>query len=142
MDPLEWPAVSCLKFKLAQWEQIRAEAERQAPEEACGLLAGIGEQVLSIFPVTNELHSPVRYRMEPSEQLRAFQQIDEQGWELLGIYHSHPRGPDGLSYTDIAEAFYPESVYVIVSGGSGDWHYQGFLVRNGQVSQVPILIEA
>lgn len=141
MDSLERPAVTCLRLKQAQWDQIRLEAERLAPEEACGLLAGVGEQVWSIFPVTNELHSTVRYRMEPSEQLRAFQQIEENGWELLGIYHSHPRGPYGLSTTDISEAFYPDSVYVVVSGGTGEWLYQGFLVRDGQVSGVPIRVE-
>jgi proteasome lid subunit RPN8/RPN11 len=34
--------------------------------------------------------------------------------EILGVYHSHPRGPAVPSSTDVAEAYYPEWLYVIV----------------------------
>lgn len=125
----------------AHWIQLCAEAERHAPEEACGLLAGQGERVLAVIPVTNELHSQVRYRMEPAEQLRAFLEIDRRGWELIGIYHSHPLGPDEPSQTDIAEAFYPESVYLIISGQVSGWVFRGFFIQDGQVSEIPIRAE-
>jgi proteasome lid subunit RPN8/RPN11 len=70
---------------------MSADVESRAPQEACGLLAGKGDITLEVIPITNELHSTVRFRMDPIEQLRAFQLIDDQGLELVGIYHSHPK---------------------------------------------------
>ena len=133
--------ISQLVIAREQWAQILTEVERLAPEEACGLLAGIGDRVVVSIPVTNALHSPVRFRMEPLEQLKAFQRMEAQGWELIGIYHSHPLGQDMPSQTDIDEAYYPETVYVIVSGREGEWHCRGFLIWDGQTREVPILIE-
>lgn len=123
------------------WAQILTEVERVVPEEACGLLAGIDERVIESIPVTNTLHSRVRFRMEPLEQLKAFQRIEAQGWDLIGIYHSHPLGQDGPSQTDIDEAYYPEVVSVIVSGRDGDWGCRGFHIWDGQTHEVPVLIE-
>ncbi len=42
------------------------------------------------------------------------------GWrmkslELVGIYHSHPHGPPGLSEIDVKEAYYPEVVHLVWS---------------------------
>jgi len=123
------------------WAQILAEVERLVPEEACGLLAGTSNRVQEFIPVTNMLHSPVRFRMEPSEQLKAFQRIESRGCELIGICHSHPFGQDEPSQTDIDEAYYPEVVYVIVSSREGEWYCRGYHILNGKTREVPILIE-
>jgi proteasome lid subunit RPN8/RPN11 len=112
------------------WEQMLEDVTRRAPEEACGLLAGLGNSILAVIPVNNMLHSPVRYRMDPQEQLNAFQSIEASNWELLGIYHSHPHGPEGLSLTDIDEAYYPDSALLIWSGRSGAWECRGFQLYN------------
>jgi len=122
------------------WEEMRAHAEQQAPEEACGLLAGEMEaqqyRVRTIIPTTNALHSQVRYRIDPPEQLKAFEQIEELGWELVGIYHSHPNGPDAPSPTDVSEAYYPEAVYLIWSHRTGEWNCRGFLIQDGNIDEV------
>jgi proteasome lid subunit RPN8/RPN11 len=135
------PPIDRLYLTRAQWEQLCDEAERHAPEEACGLLAGQSERVKVVIPVTNALHSQVRYRMAPAEQLKAFLEIERQGWELIGIYHTHPLGPEGPSPTDIAEAYYPESVYMILSRQTGSWHCRGFYIRDGRISEVAIQFE-
>ena len=142
MDPVDSPPeLHGLVLTHGQWVQLCAEAERFAPEEACGLLAGQASKVEAIIPVTNALHSQVRYCMDPAEQVKAFLEIEQRGWELIGIYHSHPVGPDVPSQTDKAEAFYPESVYLILSGQTGRWQVRGFFIRNDQVGEVPVRIE-
>ncbi len=135
------PLIDRLVLTRTQWEQLCAEAERLSPEEACGLLAGQGERVQAVLPVTNALHSQVRYRMEPTEQIKAFLEVERQGWDLIGIYHTHPSGPVGPSHTDIAEAYYPDSVYVILSRQADGWGCRGFFIREDQISEVAILIE-
>ena len=134
-------SINRMRLTRAQWELLRAEAERRAPEEACGLLAGKGEKVQAVIPVTNALHSRVRYRMEPTEQLKAFLEIERQGWELIGVYHTHPHGPEEPSLTDKDEAYYPESVYVILSGQAGGWQCRGFFIQGDQISEVVIEID-
>jgi proteasome lid subunit RPN8/RPN11 len=42
-------------------------------------------------------------------------EIDDNEWDLLAIYHSHPHTQAYPSSTDVALAFYPDSLYVIVS---------------------------
>jgi proteasome lid subunit RPN8/RPN11 len=100
---------------------MRAHVAAASPEEACGLLAGRAGQTAHIFEIENELHSATRYRMAPKQQLEAFMEMEERGWELLAIYHSHPSGPVGPSATDLAEALYPEALHLIWSRAEGKW---------------------
>jgi len=136
LDPLEATAPGHLIISFHQWELMRSHIEQHIPEEACGLLAGLESQVKMVLPITNELHSPVRYRMAAREQLDAFEQIDRAGLELVAIYHSHPNGPDGPSATDIAEAFYPEAAYLIWSAQDKVWNCRAFRLQEGQFQEV------
>ena len=119
---------------------MKRDVSRRFPEEACGLLAGLGREVLEVVQITNELHSRYRFRMEPGEQIRALQSFEERGLELIAIYHSHPHGPERPSATDVAEAAYPEAVNLIWSGQGGEWRCQGFLIRDGQVQGVKLTL--
>jgi len=118
---------------------------RMNPEEACGLLAGTMSanfyQVEQVIPTTNILRSPERYRIDPVEQLRAFERIEAAGLELVGIYHSHPQGPRHPSETDLAEAYYPEAVYLIWAGPCGAWECAGFCIQNRQALPVKVDID-
>jgi proteasome lid subunit RPN8/RPN11 len=98
--------------------------------------------VAAVIPTTNELHSPVRYRIDPKEQIAAFIQIEAQGLELVGIYHSHPAGPLDPSPSDIAEAFYPAAVYLIWSALASDWQCRAFLIQDGRVIPVEICVSS
>ena len=130
-----------LQIPPEQWLVMCSSAETCLPEEVCGLLAGSGNRVYLAIPVTNQLHSPYRYRMDPEQQLQAFLKIDDLDLELLGIYHSHPQGPTRPSETDIAEAYYPSLVSIILFPSSTGWEQRGYSIRNGEVNEVAILIE-
>jgi len=98
-----------------QVEEMIRHAQREYPNEACGLLAGRDSRVEKVYQMTNAEHSPVTYRLDPEEQFRAFMEIEEAGWELLAIYHSHSHSPAYPSATDLELAFYPDSLYLIIS---------------------------
>jgi proteasome lid subunit RPN8/RPN11 len=85
------------------------------PNEACGLLAGKEGRPVRFFPMTNLDASPVTYRLDPKEQLQVFDEIDEQGWDLLGIFHTHTHSDAYPSETDRKQAFYPEASYLVMS---------------------------
>lgn len=143
--------LTVMQLSASQVAEMRQQVESLAPEEACGLLGGsVMEniyQVNEVIPVSNVLHSPERYQMDAEEQWMAFQRFESLGKELVGIYHSHPRGPAEPSATDRAEAYYPEAVYLIWSRAAvdssqpGEWQYQAFILRSGLVQSVVLQVE-
>ncbi len=85
------------------------------PNEACGLLAGKEGRPVRFFPMKNVDASPVTYRLDPKEQLEVFDEMDEQGWDLVGIFHTHTHSEAYPSETDRQQAFYPEASYLVMS---------------------------
>ena len=112
---------------------------RHLPLEACGLLAGGNGRVEKVIFVRNQAESPSRFVMDPYEQLKAFDWIETNGLDLLGIFHSHPRGPETVSRTDLAEAAYPV-VHIIWSPTGGQWQARGFWIESGRATEVILQI--
>ena len=104
-----------LRLPKAFADEIVAHALEEEPNEACGLLAGEDERIVKLYRVTNAEHSPNRFFMEPGELYRAYREMEDNGWELLAIYHSHPQGQASPSDTDVRLASWPDALYVIVS---------------------------
>ncbi len=121
-------------------EQMAAHVARCAPEEGCGLIAGVDGVSVAVLPVTNALHSPVRFRMEPQEQVQAMLTLEQRGWDMLGIFHSHPNGPPHPSPTDVAEAAYPEAVYLIWFREGDTWRWRAFFIHNRAVSEAAVRV--
>jgi proteasome lid subunit RPN8/RPN11 len=124
---------------------MRAHVVATLPYEACGLLAGAASEVREVYPIANQLQSPVRYRMEPLEQVRTFSIIESKDLELVAIYHSHTAaaGTAGAamtqpSATDIAEAAYAV-VQVLWSRIRGPWEANGYWISGERVT--PVMLE-
>jgi proteasome lid subunit RPN8/RPN11 len=111
---------------------MKADVDRLAPEEACGIVAAVDGQSVLVIPIENDLHSPVRFRMKPKQQLDAFLLLEKNHWDMAAIYHSHPQGPDQPSETDLAEHHYPEAVALIWSHQSGEWLCRAFWIASGR----------
>jgi proteasome lid subunit RPN8/RPN11 len=121
------------------WQEMLDYVEQNAPLESCGLLAGKNEQVEIVIFVHNQAQSPVRFVMDPYDQLKAFDWIESNQLDLLGIFHSHPAGPENVSATDITEVAY-EVVQLIWSRNQNRWQVRGFWIENGRASEVPLQI--
>ncbi len=117
-------------------EQIKNHFNEHLPEEACGILAGLGNKVSTNLPITNQSHSRVRYYMEPLELLRALELIESSGLELLVIYHSHPTGPDKPSETDIKEFLYPGAATIIGFTENGEWQLKAFIIMDATYEEI------
>ncbi len=95
-------------------EAIAAHAEFCHPEEACGLLAADTEGRLRMaYSLTNVLASPTNYTLDPKEHLAVTRHADRNGWEVAGVFHSHPASGAYPSATDIRLAADPTWFYLI-----------------------------
>ncbi len=128
-----------LKLKRENWNIMRAHVRAHVPLETCGLLAGKNHQVEKVLLIENQAKSRVKFRMDPKEQLEAFSWINSNGLDLVGIFHSHPAGPETVSATDIAEAAY-DVIQIIWSRTKGYWIARGFWIENELVSEVTLEI--
>lgn len=108
----------------------------EKPLEACGILTGREGRVVRGFATTNIKHSPVFYEVDPAQQEWVLRQTEEQGEELVAIYHSHPTAAAHPSANDIRLAvYYPEAVRVIISlAGPAD--VRAFRIRGSHVERV------
>jgi proteasome lid subunit RPN8/RPN11 len=116
---------------------MRRHVNFEAPLEACGLLGGRDGVATVVYPVKNAAASPTRFEMDPKAQLRAMNQIEAEGLELVAVFHSHPKGPSILSPTDIREVAYPV-VNIIWSRVGRRWQARGFWIENGHAAEVPL----
>ena len=96
-------------------DAIIRHALEDDPNECCGILAGKDGQVLRLFRMTNVAHSPFRYEMDGKEMLGVLNEIDDNGWDLLSIYHSHTHSPAYPSATDVRLATWPDACYLLIS---------------------------
>lgn len=126
----------------ATYEALLAHAWSDAPYEVCGLLATDGEQVTAHYEIPNAARSMTYYNMEPRSLLQAMHDMEDRGWELLAIYHSHTHTEAFPSATDIELAFYPEPTYLIISLQEPDAPVvRGFAIRDGQVTEQVVMID-
>ncbi len=138
-----------LTIRAADLEALVGHCRRELPNEACGFLAGRSRTVEGVFPVRSTPPGPSRYAMNPKDQLRAMEEILRSGREIVGIYHSHPGGPDAPSSRDLAEACwpglrepgFPGAVHVIVSlPGAAAPSLRGYALSAGAFVEVPIVV--
>jgi proteasome lid subunit RPN8/RPN11 len=97
------------------YEAIVEQAQAETPFECCGILAGKDGKVLRRYPTANARRSLVEYVIDPRELLKIIREIEDNDWEVVGIYHSHTRTEAKPSWKDISAAGYPEARYLIVS---------------------------
>ncbi len=129
MSALSTETSGAIRISLELRDELIRHALAERPNEACGFLGGRDGVVERFFPIRNRAKSPVRYEMDPRDQLRAEDEIERDGLEIVGVFHSHPDTPAFPSPTDCTRAYwpardpttgghsliYPGAVYVIAS---------------------------
>lgn len=122
------------------YDEIVAHARSEAPNECCGMIASRDGEAVRVYRARNAAASPLKYELDPAEQLRIQNEIDDSGLELGAIYHSHTRSEPYPSQTDINLAFYPDSLYVIVGLAAETPHVRAFAIRDGEVHEAELVI--
>jgi proteasome lid subunit RPN8/RPN11 len=80
--------------------------------------------------------------MDSQGQIAAYNAIEDNGEELLAIYHSHTKSAAYPSQTDVNQAVaWPDQIYLIVSLADGDApDVKGYLLRDLRVADAEIEI--
>ena len=96
-------------------EQIRTHARLTGPLECCGLLLGQGATITEARPARNVHLSPqTHFEIDPQALIDAHRAARDGGPQVIGYYHSHPRGPAEPSATDRAMAARDGRIWAIV----------------------------
>ena len=114
-----------LRLTTAIYDELRTHGEETYPHECCGVLLGRSENgVNTVFEAiragntrTDSAHN--RYNIAPQELIRIQRKGRENGWDIVGFYHSHPDHPAQWSSTDLAEAHWIDCSYVITAVANG-----------------------
>jgi proteasome lid subunit RPN8/RPN11 len=120
-------------------DEMVAHARDEAPNECCGLVASSNGDAQRIYRAANAERSPVKYVVDPRDQIRIQNDIDDHGWELGAIYHSHTRTEPFPSQTDINLARnWPDPLYVIVGVAGHAPDVRAFRIVDGQVTETEL----
>ena len=131
-----------LELDRSTYDALVEHARSDFPYEVCGLLAGKDGRVTKHFRIPNAARSMTYYSMDPKPMLHAMNEIDDEDWDLLAIYHSHTHTEAFPSATDVELAFYPEAVYLIVSLQDDDTPLiRGFTITDGTISERLLLVD-
>jgi proteasome lid subunit RPN8/RPN11 len=130
------------RIKLPQHiaDAIIRQAQEELPNEACGLLTGLGDTVEKRYPLVNIDHSPEHFSFDPQEQFGVLKAARADGQKILANYHSHPATPARPSQEDIRLAYDPCVVYIIASLAAETPDIKAFHIRGGEVSPLPIVL--
>jgi len=99
-------------------DHAREGADRDSPEEVCGVLAGRRDpdRATATRRVPNVADRPrSRYELDPEATMAAVDAVESAGDEVVGFYHSHPESAPIPSATDRERATWTGYVYAIVS---------------------------
>lgn len=122
-------------------QAIAQHAQAESPNEACGLIVGQGSRAIRIIPVKNVSPDPRHhYVMDIAALAQVLPAAHREGLELIGLYHSHPASDPLPSPTDIAQATYPRTPYLIVGLRSGEPKLAAWEMTAGRVYPVTLHI--
>jgi len=130
-----------VQISQALLDEIVAHARAEAPNECCGMIAAQDGVAVAVHRARNAAASPLRYEMDGMEQYKIQTAIEDGGFELGAIYHSHTRSDPEPSQTDINLAFYPDALYVIVGVKSDEPDVRAWRIIDGAVSEAALEVQ-
>ena len=114
-------------------------ANDQNPYEACAILLGNTDEktweTVEIFLTKNIEKSEINFTVSNEQLLEGYKKAEENGLDVVGIFHSHPKSEPSPSNTDIKFMKGNPVPWVIYSGLTNDM--KAYLLES-EVIQIPI----
>lgn len=136
-----------LTITAALADELLAHARIEAPNEACGILAGsvASGKATAYHPARNADASPYVYTVHPDDLVRIVMGLDDRGEDLVAIFHSHTHTPAEPSPTDRRQATYPDAIYLLASLSDPDAGpmeaLRAWRIRDGAATEVGLRVE-
>ena len=124
-------------------DEMVAHARADLPNECCGMVGGVDGEAGVVIPVVNSAASPLRFEMDPQGQYNALKAIEDDGKEMLAIYHSHTKSAAYPSQTDVNQAVnWPDAIYLIVSLRDEDApEVKGYWLKDLAIADAELIVE-
>jgi len=124
--------------------EVVSHALEDPGNEVCGLVAvsSDGERdARRVYRARNIHESPMKFEIDPKELLELHNAIEDEGYELGAIYHSHVRSPPYPSQTDVNfAASWPGVEWIIVGLAAGaEPEVRSYLIDGGAIEEIPIV---
>jgi proteasome lid subunit RPN8/RPN11 len=120
-----------------------ATCVRALPDEGCGLLLGASDaersEVSDVVMSENVLRSAKVYEVDPKVLLQTYRRADDEGLEVLGVFHSHTHSEAYPSPTDVAQAPDPTWHFVVVSLRDVPTVVRSYRIIDGVVSEEEVV---
>ncbi len=132
-----------LEIPQALYDAMVAHARRDHPDEACGVITGVGGRPARLLEMENAARSPTFYEFDSAALLALYRDMDDRDEEPYVIYHSHTATEAYPSRTDIAYASEPGAHYVLVSTREelGDAaELRSYRIVDGEVTEEPVRV--
>ena len=114
-----------IELEERQLTEMREHGERDYPFECCGLMLGRFSEdrkvVAETYPISNAREEEAkrnRFLIRPEELMRGEKYARENGFDVVGFYHSHPDDRAVPSQYDLEHAW-PTYSYIVVSVEQG-----------------------
>lgn len=106
------------------------------------MLVGPAAGAVEALRLTNVAPGVSLYEIDAAELLNLeFRVLPARGWEIVGVYHSHPTSAAWPSATDVALAAWPNACYLICSlAEPATPRVRAFSIRDGVVHERSIVL--
>jgi len=136
-----------LRIDQRTYAEIVAHAKQDHPDEACGVVAGPegSDRPVRFVPMVNAASSPTFYELDPTDLLRLYREMDDNGEEPVVVYHSHTATEAYPSRTDIGLAMEPNAHYVLVGtrehgNSAGPVEFRSYRIVDGVVTEEEVSV--
>ena len=132
-----------MRIAQALIDEMVAHGRADLPNECCGMVGGADGEASVVIPVVNAAASPLRFEMDPQGQYNALKEIEDDGREMLAIYHSHTKSAAYPSQTDVNQSVnWPDAIWVIVSLEDPESPVvKGYWLKDLKVADVELVVE-
>jgi proteasome lid subunit RPN8/RPN11 len=110
------------------------------PNEACGLIGGTGGNGARCYPITNVANSSRIYELDPKQHLRADRDAEDNGMQIIAVYHSHTHTVAYPSPTDVQQAPDPSWHYILVSLADEAPSVRSYRIVDGNITEEPVVV--
>jgi proteasome lid subunit RPN8/RPN11 len=108
--------------------------------EVCSILIGLSQDdsyiVKECVNTRNTDMSPVSFKADPEDLAKAVSKLVEEGYDIVGIFHSHPAPPVPSARDIEGMRLWPQTVWIIYSTITHS--LEAYILRNGEVYRVKL----